>query len=113
MCYQPYQSQSTVTRGTLLTTPLQAESGLPPSHSPEKMYPLEAWLIKQNAVPSQLVTKQSWSSALLKGTSVMTEDRAHTLLLTRMELGFGDLACSAMTRHNGVNIGSHFPVNQH
>ena len=34
--------------------------------------PLEAWLVEQNEITSQLLKKHLWLSALLEGTSVMT-----------------------------------------
>ena len=39
-------------------------------------------MVEQNALPSQPFTKQLWLSALLNGTSVMTINQTHTLLLT-------------------------------
>ncbi len=45
-------------------------------------------MAEQSAIPSQqLFTKQSWLSALLKDTSVITGIRTHTLPLTTPELG--------------------------
>ena len=49
---------------------------------------------------SQIVMKQSWLSALLKGTSVMTECQTNTLLLTTPELGSSVLDRPATTSYN-------------
>ena len=65
-----------------------------PLHSPQGCrhgwhgyHPLGAWLEEQNALTSQILTKQRRLSALLKGTSVLTRYWTHTLLLTAPELG--------------------------
>ncbi len=73
---------------------LWLKQGYPPSQSARMLarcHPLGAWLVEQNALPSQLVTKQLWFSAMLKGPSVMTGIRTHTLLLTTPGLLSGEL----------------------
>ena len=61
-------------------------------------HPLGARLVEQNSPLSQLLRTQLWSSALLKGTSVMTGIQTHTLLLTTPEIGSSDVARSVTTR---------------
>ena len=50
-------------------------------------HPMGAWLVEQNAIPSQIFMKQYhvWLRALLNGTSDMTGIQTHTLLLTTPE----------------------------
>ena len=88
------QPISTATRSTLPPTPV-AETELPPSHSVGMKawvyHPLGAWLVEQNTLPSQLLTKQ-----LSKKVSLHTGYRTLTLLLTTPELGSDELDRSAM-----------------
>ena len=68
------------------------------------MAPLGAWLVEQNAPPSQCYTKQLLLSALLKGTSAMTGYQTQTLLLKTPELGSDEIDRSAMTSYKQLML---------